>query len=86
MQMIYPRQFAVIKVPVDLDGSPGATVFQVAHRDPETTIYWNLDAAYIGSTQTFHQMELRPAPGPHRIVLVDEYGNRLEQSFEVALK
>lgn len=83
MQLIYPREANRIFVPIDLDGRPSATVFSVAHRQADATVFWHLDDTYLGQTRTFHSMELRPPPGPHRIVLVDDKGNRLEQAFEV---
>ncbi len=86
MQMIYPRKDAKLYVPVDLDGSMGRTVFKVAHRIPETTVYWHLDNVYIGQTITFHELELNPPAGKHIITLVDEKGNRLETKFEVVAK
>jgi penicillin-binding protein 1C len=86
MQLIYPRYHAQIYVPIDLDGNLSRTVFQAAHRNPETTIYWHLDNSYIGSTKSFHNIELIPTVGQHKIVLVDEKGNRVEQGFEILKK
>lgn len=86
MQLIYPREATKIFVPIDLDGKMSKTVFQVAHRKPETTIYWHLDQDYIGSTSTFHQFSLQPTVGKHLLTLVDKDGNRLEQSFEIIRK
>lgn len=86
MQMIYPRMDAKLYVPVDLDGSIGRTVFKIAHRIPETTVYWHLDNVYIGQTITFHELELNPPAGKHKITLVDKKGNRLETNFEVVAK
>lgn len=83
MQLIYPKYPTRIYVPIDLDGKPSRTVFAVAHRDPETTIYWHIDNAYVGQTTTFHSMELQPPEGKHILTLVDEKGNRLEQRFEI---
>ena len=83
MQFIYPKDFTRIYVPVELDGKLGSTVFQAAHRIPETEVYWHLDGNYIGSTKTFHQMALQPAVGKHRLTLVDVNGNRVEQGFEI---
>lgn len=83
MQLIYPKQVTRIYVPVDLDGKLGSTVFQVAHRVPETEIYWHLDGVYLGSTRTFHQMALQPPVGQHVLTLVDRDGYRLEQRFEI---
>jgi penicillin-binding protein 1C len=86
MQFIYPRQRTRIFVPLDLDGRRSRTVFEVAHRRPETVIHWHLDNEYLGSTATFHQFELNPEPGKYLLVLVDENGARLEQYFEVLHK
>lgn len=86
MQLIYPKQPTRIYVPTDLDGKPSRTVFAVAHRLPESTIYWHIDNEYIGQTRTFHSMELNPPVGKHLLTLVDERGNRLEQRFEIIVK
>ncbi|PHN03364.1 penicillin-binding protein 1C [Flavilitoribacter nigricans] len=83
MQLIYPKQPTRIYVPVDLDGSLSRTVFAVAHNDPGATIHWHIDEQFMGSTENFHSLELKPAPGPHLLTLVDERGNRLEQPFEI---
>jgi penicillin-binding protein 1C len=86
MQLLYPKQSTRIYVPVDLNGQLSSTIFQVAHRVPETEIYWHLDGAYLGATKTFHQMALQPSIGPHHLVLVDKNGFRLEQHFEIVGK
>ena len=83
MQLIYPKNPTRIFVPVDLDGHLSSTVFQVAHRIPETEIYWHLDGVYLGSTKTVHQMGLQPPVGKHRLALVDANGYRIEQVFEI---
>ncbi|MCB0705305.1 MAG: penicillin-binding protein 1C [Saprospiraceae bacterium] len=86
MQFIYPHEAARIYVPVNLDGSRSATIFRAAHRRADSEIFWHLDNAYIGSTKTFHEIELDPEPGKHRITLVDEKGVRLSQTFEIIPK
>lgn len=83
MQLIYPKNPTRIYVPVDLDGKLSSTVFQVAHRVPETEIFWHLDGAYLGSTKTFHHMALQPPIGKHELTLVDAQGFRLVRSFEI---
>jgi len=83
MEMIYPKENTKIRVPIDLDGQASRTVFKVAHRNQAATIYWHLDNTYLGNTTTFHQKALHPSAGPHILTLVDEQGNRLEQTFEI---
>ncbi|PCJ83861.1 MAG: penicillin-binding protein 1C [Flavobacteriales bacterium] len=82
MEFIYPKRGAKVYVPTELDGTQGETIFEVAHRDRGATIYWHLDAQYIGSTTNFHQMGLRPPFGEHIITLVDESGETVVQKFE----
>ena len=86
MELIYPKQPTRILVPVDLDGKLSRTVFSVAHRRPETAIYWHIDGEYIGCTVTFHSMELNPPEGKHILTLVDADGRRLVQPFEILKK
>ncbi len=86
MQFIYPKYSTRIYVPVDLDGQVSRTVFSAAHRDSDITVYWHLDATYMGSTKTFHQLEMNPSPGKHTITLVDEHGASIQQSFEIIAK
>jgi penicillin-binding protein 1C len=83
MELIYPKKSNLLFIPVELDGKQGACIFEVAHRQKEKLIYWHLDNKYIGSTKEYHQKSLKPLPGKHYLVLVDEDGNRLEQNFEV---
>ncbi len=86
MEIIYPKQFSKIYVPVEIDGKMGKTVFQVAHRKANTIIYWHLDGVFIGSTQSNHQMGLTPDEGVHTLTLVDEEGESLIQQFEIVSK
>ena len=83
MAFIYPGNKSKIYVPRELDGSIGRTVFEVAHRNPEATIYWHLDEAYIGETTNVHQMAFSPPPGIHTLTLVDESGEVLTNRFEI---
>lgn len=86
MQFIYPKHPTTIFIPVDFDGKVNGTVFKIAHQMPEKVVYWHLDNAYLGMTKDFHEMELKPKPGKHQVVLVDEDGVRIEQRFDIVLK
>ena len=86
MQLIYPKTVTKIYMPVELDGKVSSTIFRVAHRQPETAVFWHLDNEFVGTTKTFHQMALNPSVGKHKLTLVDENGNRLEQAFEIMQK
>lgn len=86
MEIIYPKQFSKIYVPVEIDGTLGKTIFQVAHRKGNTLIYWHLDGVFLGTTQSNHQMGLAPEEGIHTLTLVDEEGESIIQQFEIVSK
>lgn len=83
MELIYPRNYTKVYIPTELDGSAGAAVFEVAHRNPAAEVYWHLDQDYLGKTTRKHQLALYPAKGKHTLHLLDEQGRELKLSFEV---
>ena len=83
MQFIYPYPNSIIKITKQLDGSRGKAVFELAHRNHSTRVFWHLDNEYIGETSDVHQMELSPDAGDHVLTVVDEAGNSLVCKFKV---
>lgn len=83
MELIYPRANARIFIPLELDGTKGSTLFEVAHRQPGTSVYWHLDGVYVGVTKGKHRLAMAPDAGPHILTLVDESGTVLDQRFSV---
>jgi penicillin-binding protein 1C len=83
MELIYPNTHKQIFVPIELSGLSGKTVFKAAHQNSAAIVYWHLDDQYLGSTQTFHELALRPTTGSHVLTLVDDQGFQIEQDFEV---
>lgn len=86
MDLIYPKPNAKIFIPRRLDGTLGSSVFQLAHSDPSATVFWHLDEAFIGTTLGTHQLSINTSKGKHKITVVDEHGESLEQFFEVLSK
>jgi penicillin-binding protein 1C len=84
MALIYPDDSPVIYVPVEIDGNPGRTVFEAAHRNPSTTIWWHLDDRLLGETSGNHQMALNPEPGNYTLTLVDGNGETLSHRFRIS--
>ena len=82
MQRDLPK-FVWLFIPVELDGTPGEAVFEIAHRKEGVTIYWHLDEIYLGETRQFHQMGVKPKAGDHTLVAVDSEGNQLMARFTV---
>jgi len=83
MDMIYPKNNAIVYIPVELNGTRGKVVLNAAHRNQNAKIYWHIDNEYVGSTQSFHQLAISPSSGKHTLTLVDENGERLVQIFTV---
>jgi len=86
ISLIYPGRRALIYIPYELDGERGRAVFDAAHRNAGSTIYWHLDEQYLGATRDIHQMALSPGPGEHTVTLIDENGEHLERRFVVLTK
>lgn len=83
MQFIYPSMNARIKLPKQLDGSPGFINAELAHARPGTIVFWHLDDNYLTQTQDFHQLPLRPERGKHSLTAVDGEGNTVSVTFFV---
>ena len=83
MQFIYPPMNARINLPTQLDGSKGFLTVELAHNNPNATVFWHLDETYQAQTQDFHKISLQPAAGKHSLTAVDGEGNTISTTFFV---
>lgn len=83
MDVIYPRSDARIFIPRQLDGQPGSALFEAVHRQSGAVIYWHLDDSFLAGTRGTHRISVAPGAGKHKLTLVDEAGNIVEQMFSV---
>lgn len=83
MQFIYPPMNARIKLPKQLDGSKGFLTVELAHNNPNATVFWHLDETYQAQTQDFHKISLQPVAGKHSLTAVDGEGNTISTTFFV---
>ena len=86
MELIYPTDVLKIFVPREIDGSPGKTIFEMAHRNPDAVLYWHIDNDFMATTKGIHQLAFNPAPGRHMLTVVDNEGHSISRSFEVVDK
>jgi penicillin-binding protein 1C len=84
LALLYPKPNSKIYIPIEINGNSGQTIFEAAHRNPGTKIYWHLDENFIGETKEIHQLALDPGPGKHKLMLVDENGVSLIIAFEAS--
>ena len=83
LDFIYPREWNRVFIPVELDGTKGKLIVELAHRLNNVDVYWYLDNDFLGVTKNIHQFELRPEPGWHTITVSDNRGNILTKRFFV---
>jgi penicillin-binding protein 1C len=86
MELIYPTEVLKIFIPREIDGTPGKTVFEIAHRYGDAIVYWHIDNQYVGSTKGIHQISLAPETGRHLLTVVDNNGKTLTRWFEIVSK
>lgn len=83
MQFIYPPMNARILLPKQMDGKKGVLTVELAHSNPNATIFWHLDDTYQTQTQDFHKISLQPTAGKHSLTAVDSEGNTVSTTFFV---
>ncbi|MBQ3723612.1 MAG: penicillin-binding protein 1C [Bacteroidales bacterium] len=81
IEIIYPQSGVTVVPARGLDGAKKGAVLRAAHSDPDAVLYWHLDGEYLGETRGFHEMLVSPAPGPHRLTLIDGDGQSRSVSF-----
>ncbi|SHI64975.1 penicillin-binding protein 1C [Mesonia phycicola] len=83
MQFIYPKKNETILLPKNFKEQTNPVVLKIAHRNPETLLYWYIDKEFIKSTQTFHEISYLPTQGKHTLTVVDQEGNSITQSLKI---
>jgi len=83
MAFIYPKEFTSIFLPKDFDGEKNEVILKLAHATAETKVFWYLNSTFIGTTQNFHEMAIKPKKGKYTITAVDEFGNELKRIIEI---
>ena len=83
MEMIYPQNNTKLFIPIELDGSPGRVVFNLAHRKANAKVFWHIDDTFVGETQNEHKIAVKPKIGKHILTVMDESGEKVKLEFEV---
>ena len=84
MDFIYPKESIKVFLPKDFDENTNQLVFRLAHSVIDSKVFWHLDGNFIGTTQTFHEIAITPKKGKHIITVIDELGNELIRTIEIA--
>ena len=83
MSVIYPKPKAKIYLPVAANGKKESAVFKVAHLNPRAKLYWHINNTYLGMTEGQHQMPVKISAGLQNLIVIDNNGRQMEQSFEI---
>jgi penicillin-binding protein 1C len=86
MQFIYPPSGAKLIIPKSFDGNSNTFIAQIAHRNPDSRVFWFLNGKQLQATRTFHQMAIQNTPGNYELLAVDEKGNRISRKFTIVTK
>jgi len=81
MEIVYPQENATLYIPREVDGRLQRIVLRVAHRRPESMLYWYLDDRYVGTTRIRHNQSVTLEKGHHRLEVVDDRGARSAAGF-----
>ena len=81
--LVYPNRDTKVIVPNEQNGQMGHVIFEAAHENITSTIYWHLDKEYLGYTTGLHQIGVQPLKGDHTLTLIDDSGNELQRQFSV---
>lgn len=81
MDFVYPKNFDKIYLPKGFDGTKNDLVLKVAHDLPDTKLFWYVDALYMGSTKSIHEMAVSLTPGEYTVTVVDALGNELKRKL-----
>ena len=83
MDFVYPKADAQVSIPIGIRGDRQQVIFEIAHRNPQKTIFWNLNDKYLGQTRLNHQMPIDVEKGVYQIRCVDEDGVELNRKIVV---
>jgi penicillin-binding protein 1C len=83
MELIFPKRNESILLAKDFDRQINEVIFKLAHRSPETKVYWYLDQIFLGTTETFHELTVSPLPGEYILTVVDQKGNEVKQKVVI---
>ncbi len=83
VNIIYPQDDVQIYQPKVGQEERNKFVLKAYHLNEDARLMWHLDERFLGSTQKIHEMSVLLDEGIHTLLVIDEYGNKDETSFEI---
>ena len=76
LHFVYPTDGIILSPARQMDGSAPGIRCEVVHSRSDAVVYWHLDNEYLGETADLHDMLIDIPPGIHRLLVVDNEGNK----------
>ena len=73
LDFVYPKHLSVIYTTKSFGGEQQPFVAKAANRSGK--LFWYIDNAYLGTTDTFHEMNIFAAKGEHLLKIINEKGD-----------
>ncbi|MCF6278814.1 MAG: penicillin-binding protein 1C [Flavobacteriaceae bacterium] len=83
MGFIYPKENSIIFLPKNFDEKKSELVLKITHSITDVKVFWYVNETFIGTTQTIHDIAIKPKKGKHKITVVDEFGNEITCKIEI---
>ena len=83
MDFIYPKENGKVYLTKNFNGEIQPFVLKVAHSDLKAKLFWYLNDKFLGTTQTFHEMQVEAKTGNYYITVTDEGGNEISRRIEI---
>jgi penicillin-binding protein 1C len=83
MEFINNFEKEQIFLPKDFDEKKNAFIIKLKHTQIDAKVFWYLDSRFIYTTQSIHEIAIKPTKGNHILVVTDEFGNELQKTFKI---
>ncbi len=83
MDFIYPKENGKVYLTKNFSGEVQPFVIRVAHANPKAKLFWYLNEKFLGTTQTFHEMQVDAKSGTYFVTVADESGNEIKRRMEI---
>ncbi|HEU4496066.1 MAG TPA: penicillin-binding protein 1C [Flavobacterium sp.] len=83
MDFIYPKENGKVYLTKNFNGEIQPFILKVAHSSQRAKLFWYLNDKFLGTTQTFHEMQVEAKTGTYYITVADEMGNEIRRKIEI---
>ncbi|MGG8495224.1 penicillin-binding protein 1C [Tenacibaculum sp. TC6] len=84
MDFVFPTKYrSVLSLTKNNEGTINSIILKLTHSNSEAKVYWYIDNTFIGTTQQYHEQEIKPEKGVHTITAIDDLGNEEQRIIEI---